>query len=138
MITPHATAKSRPALGGECCWRLSADGGGERDRETLGQQRRHGVADLNLRGAACAGDLVVVRESLQALDLGETEPPALPMERPYPRARLRLDRWRRLIRVELEQEIPVARTPLKQRLRVSALRGEVEVVLARRHLREEM
>ena len=60
------------------------------------------------------------------------------MERADVRAGLGLDRRGGLVRVELQQEAPVALPPLEQRLRVTALGGVEEVVVARRDVGKEV
>src|SRR5581483_4180873 len=106
--------------------------------DLLREQRRDSVADLLLRGATRANELVVVGECLQPLDLGEAQAPVVPVERPDVRAGLRLNRRRWLRGVELEQEAPVALAPPEERFRVAALLGEEEVVVARRDGGQQM
>ena len=59
------------------------------------------------------------------------QPAAAPVKRSHIRSRLGLDRRRRARRVQLEQEGPVARAPLEQRLGVTRALGVVQVVAPR-------
>ena len=109
-----------------------------RSRDVLAQQRRHRVSELELLVAPGAEDYEVARERHQPFCLGDPEPPALPVERADPRARLPLDSRRRPIRRELEEEAPVSRTPRETWLRVPALRRPEEVVVAGRHVTQRV
>lgn len=62
----------------------------------------------------------------------------LPVERADVRTGLRLDRRGRPMGVELQQEGPIAGAPLEDRFCVAPLGGEVEVVLARGDLGQEV
>ena len=54
-----------------------------------------------------------------------TEAPVLPVEWAHPGPGLTLDRWRGPIRVELQQETPVATPPIERGLRMASLLGEI-------------
>jgi hypothetical protein len=84
---------------------LSAD----RRRNDATERRWDRIPDLNLDASPGAADLEVVREALEPRQLGDPEPPVLPVERSNVGSRLSLDGWSRSPWVELEQEGPVTR-----------------------------
>ena len=102
--------------------------------DALRQERWYRVSDLSLYRHPLADEGVVVREREESPKLRHTQPTILPVERSDVGARLCLDRRGWSIGVELEQERPVARTPLEDRVWVAEPLREVQVVPAWRNL----
>src|SRR5205814_9405934 len=112
--------------------------GGELLGDALGEQRRDGISELELLLAPVATDHVVVGEGHQPLELGDAQATVLPVEGTHPWAGLPLDCRRGPVRMELEQEAPVAAAPLEPRLGMAALGGQEEVVVAGRDLAQSV
>src|SRR5688572_25450991 len=81
--------------------------------ERLGQTRRDGVPDLTPLLLNLAGQVPVVRERLQALDLLDAENPIAPVERSHVVGPPGLDRPRRHVGAQLQEERPVPLPPLE-------------------------
>jgi len=99
---------------------------------------RDSIADLKLDVATTTSELEVVWESMEALKLRHAEPAILPMERSNVRARLTLERRRWALRIELQKEGPVPRSPLEQRMWVTFMLRVVQIVSTRRDLGEQV
>src|SRR4051794_38469101 len=79
----------------------------------------------------------VIGECLEPLDLVDAKDAVAPVERPHVVRAPRLDRPRRQAGAELQQERPVARPPDELRIGMSALLGEIQIIVARRDLTEK-
>jgi hypothetical protein len=95
---------------------------------SLREEGRNRVADLVLDGLAAPDELKIVREREEPAELGHPETAILPMERTHIRPRLGLDRGAGSLRVELQQERPIAAPPLENGVRMPPLRRVVKVV----------
>ena len=106
--------------------------------DRCGQRRRDAVADLRLDRCTSTDELEVVGKREQPLELWYPQSAVLPVERTDVWAGLGLDRRGRAARVELQQEGPIAATPVEDRVGVAALSGEVQIVVAGRDLGQEV
>src|SRR3954462_4162407 len=105
--------------------------------EHLCQRGRHGVAELALHGGQRPEHRVIVRHGLEAAELASGEAPALPVEGPDGRPRLRLNRPGGERLRELQKEAPIAPPPAEQGQPTATLRVP-EIVLTLRNRRQEV
>ena len=93
---------------------------------------------MELDGGSVSHELEAIGETLEPLQLGDPEAPVLPVKRTDVGPGLPLDGRCGPLRVELEEEGPVARAPLEEWVWVATLLGEVEVVITRRDLGQQV
>ena len=93
------------------------------------QQRGDGVANLCLYRVSTPNESEIVREGKKPLEARGSVTGGCPNGRGRRQARLRLDRRRRPIGGELEQEGPIAAPPLEHRVWMAPLGCVVEIVV---------